>query len=263
MAEPEQEPKAAAVALHNAAGRGPVLVVCEHASRHMPVRFDGLGLTPEQLTSHIAWDPGALPVALRMSALFDAPLVAGRMSRLLYDCNRPPDAPDAIPMQSEGQAIPGNMALDDVGRAARVRAIHDPFRAALDKAIAGFSTAPVLVTVHSFTPVFLGVARRVQIGLIHDSDDRLARAMLARAGRHTDLAVALNDPYGPQHGVTHTLRSFALPAGAVNIMLEIRNDLIGEAQAQSDMADMLADWIAAACDDLGVSLETGARACPE
>ncbi|MDK3074076.1 N-formylglutamate amidohydrolase [Sedimentitalea sp. JM2-8] len=263
MAEPEQEPKAEAVALHNTAGRGPVLIVCEHASRRMPDRFGVLGLTPDQLKSHIAWDPGALPVARRLSAHFDAPLVAGGMSRLLFDCNRPPGAPDAIPTQSEGQAIPGNLALDDTGRAERVRDIHDPFRAALKKAMSGFATPPVVITVHSFTPVFLGVARQVQIGLIHDEDDRLARAMLTRAGQHTGRVVALNDPYDPQDGVTHTLRSFALPAGAVNIMLEIRNDLIGDAQAQSDMADMLAGWIAVACDDLGVSLDPGAAACAE
>jgi predicted N-formylglutamate amidohydrolase len=251
MTEPDQDLKPAAVAVHNAAARGPVLIVCEHASRRIPARFDGLGLTPVQLNSHIAWDPGALGIAQRLGMTFNAPLVAGGLSRLLYDCNRPPYAVDAIPVQSEGQPIPGNQALDEAHRAARVRGIHDRFRASLTEVLAGFPTPPVVITVHSFTPVFLGVARRVQIGLIHDADDRLARAMLASAPDHSDLTVALNEPYGPRDGVTHTLKAHALPLGALNIMLEIRNDLIVDAPAQSGMADMLTRWITAACSDLG------------
>ncbi|SFT55573.1 N-formylglutamate amidohydrolase [Sedimentitalea nanhaiensis] len=249
-----------AVRVHNRGGRGGALIVCEHASRSIPGTYGNLGLTPELLRSHIAWDPGALPVAQHLSAAFDAPLVAGGLSRLLFDCNRPPEAPDAIPQSSENHPVPGNRELSETDRAARVQGIHDAFRDGLSEARARFSALPVLITVHSFTPVYLGVSRPVQIGLLHDTDDRLARAMLERAKAHTDLTVALNDPYGPRHGVTHTLRRYALPIGALNIMLEIRNDLIADAASQADIAALLARWIADATKSLNTPLTLQANA---
>lgn len=247
-----------AVAVHNRDGHGPALVVCEHASNRIPARYDGLGLPAGLLDSHIAWDPGALPVAQGISAALDAPLVAGGLSRLLFDCNRPPEAPDAIPARSEIHDIPGNCTLTPREREARIAGIHNPFRDALQSVLAGFAAPPVIVTVHSFTPVYRGVPRDVEIGLIHDSDERLTAAMMGCAGDHTDRRLRVNDPYGPQDGVTHSLRAHALPINAPNVMLEIRNDLIRDPRAQVAMASMLARWIADACTDLGVTLPVAA-----
>ena len=254
MPEPDAERNETAVAVHNRDGRGPVVVVCEHASNALPAPFHELGLRSDLLDSHIAWDPGALAVAQGLSAALDAPFVAGKLSRLLFDCNRPAEASDAMPEQSEIHDIPGNRNLSATERADRVRHIHDPFRNALQGVLTGFPSPPVIITVHSFTPVYRGQARDVEIGLIHDRDDRLARAMMSIAKHHSDRIVRINDPYGPQDGVTHTLRAHALRINAINVMLEIRNDLIRDAAAQKAMAAMLTRWIAAACADLDVTL---------
>jgi predicted N-formylglutamate amidohydrolase len=104
----------------------------------------------------------------------------------------------------------------------------------------------VIVTIHSFTPVYHGQHRAVEIGVLHDSDARLADAMLDIAGRHTPLNVLRNAPYGPQDGVTHTLKEHAIRSGHLNVMIEIRSDLIETQRQQTDMAAMLAGWIAAA-----------------
>ena len=106
-------------------------------------------------------------------------------------------------------------------------------------------TAPVLVTVHSFTPVYYGKRRLLDIGLLHDSDTRLADAMLENATAHTDLKVERNAPYGPQDGVTHTLKEHAIPAGLPNVMIEIRNDLIATEEDQAAMAELLSRWVSA------------------
>src|SRR5690606_10422648 len=103
---------AGAVVVSNREGRGRYVLVCDHASNHMPAAFQRLGLDAAELDRHIAWDPGALPVSQRLSVALDAPLVAAGLSRLLIDCNRPLDAPDLIPEISETTAIPGNAALD-------------------------------------------------------------------------------------------------------------------------------------------------------
>ena len=103
-------------------GRAPALLLCEHASNAIPAAYGDLGLDAEAMTSHAAWDPGALDLAQRISQDWGLPLVYGAVSRLVYDCNRPPEAPDAIPARSEMYAIPGNRDLTDASRAARAAA---------------------------------------------------------------------------------------------------------------------------------------------
>ncbi|MFN6983321.1 MAG: N-formylglutamate amidohydrolase, partial [Rhizobium oryzihabitans] len=96
----------------------------------------------------------------------------------------------------------------------------------------------VVVTIHSFTPVYHGKFREVQIGILHDTDSRLADAMLSDA-EGSALTVRRNDPYGPEDGVTHTLRLHALSDGLLNVMIEIRNDLVANEQDQSAIAGFL------------------------
>lgn len=230
----------------NPGGASAVVLVCEHASAHMPARYAHLGLPPEARTAHIAWDPGALAVAERLAEKLDAVLVAGTLSRLLYDCNRPPDAPGAMPERSEVFAIPGNVGLSAAERDARIAQIYTPFHATVADVIAERAT-PVLVTIHSFTPTYHGTPRTVEIGVLHDADTRLADAMLSLAPQHTQLQVERNAPYGPQDGVTHTLQQHGQAHGHPNMMIEVRNDLIATEAQQEAMGDMLASWISAAC----------------
>lgn len=228
---------------------GPALVVCEHAAHRLPARLGDLGLPPDLRRAHIAWDPGALGVAEGLAVALDAPLVAARFSRLAYDCNRPPEASDAIAARSEVFDIPGNAGLNDADRAARAAALYHPFRAALsgliERRLAARRTV-ALVTVHSFTPVFLGQPRTVEIGVLHDADSKLADRLLDRLAAAGRWRVARNAPYGPEDGVTHTLRDQALPRGLPNVMLEIRNDLIATPETQAEMAAALAAHLAPA-----------------
>jgi len=232
-----------AAVLHNATGKAPVLLVCEHAANRIPDALDNLGLDEATRLSHVAWDPGALAVAQEISHILDARLVASTISRLVYDCNRPPEAPGAMPKRSEIFDIPGNKNLNDTEKAARVATVYEPFRSLLAETIAPTQTPLVLVTIHSFTPVYLGKKRDVEIGILHDHDTRLADAILNLAPKHTKLNVRRNDPYGPDDGVTHTLKLHALPNGLLNVMIEIRNDLIATTDQQLAVAKMLAGLI--------------------
>ncbi len=232
------------------AGRSSVVLVCEHASCFMPAEFKNLGVDEVVRKSHVAWDPGALAVAEGMAAMLDGTLVAGQVSRLIYDCNRPPEAPDAMPDRSEVFDIPGNAGLSAAERDRRVAVVYRPFQTALQSAIASLQS-PVVVTIHSFTPVYKGENRATEIGVLHDVDSRLADAMLDLAPHFTDANVQRNQPYGPENGVTHTLREHAVEAGHLNVMLEIRNDLIDTAPQQEAMAKLLAVWVARASSQAG------------
>ena len=241
---------------------GQVIIVCEHASNFIPAEFDGLGLEQEDLNAHIAWDPGAQTVAESIAAGLNAVLVLGRASRLLFDCNRPPEAVSAIPTQSEIFDIPGNQALSDAQRDERVRRFHDPFRDAIAEVIKVYKPK-VMITIHSFTPTYRGNARPVEIGILHDNDTRLANEMLRIADFHTDLKVQRNEPYGPQHGVTHTLTTHAQPGGMLNVMVEIRNDLLTDAESQRVMAEMMTVWIADAITAFDLTANESETPCQD
>jgi predicted N-formylglutamate amidohydrolase len=189
-------------------------------------------------------------VARCLSARLDAALVAGTVSRLVYDCNRPPSSPDAMPSRSELIDIPGNVGLSEIDRSTRTKTYYEPFR----KTLAGHiqrTDRPIVITIHSFTPVYHGQPRAVEIGVLHDADARLADAMLETAQTHTTLLVERNQPYGPQNGVTHTLKEHALPGGHLNVMLEIRNDLIRTDEEQDKIAATLAAWLTEAFTKTG------------
>ncbi|QFT57661.1 N-formylglutamate amidohydrolase [Sulfitobacter sp. THAF37] len=250
MGQTTDHATAESVAQVNPRGTSSVVLVCEHASHVIPDVFAGLGLAPDAVQSHAAWDPGALAVAERLSARLDAVLVAGTVSRLVYDLNRPPEARGAMPDQSEVFAVPGNRGLSQADRADRTGRYYAPFHDRIEKVMQGIA-APILVTVHSFTPVYHGQRRTVEIGVLHDADSRLADALLDCAAAHTQADVQRNAPYGPQDEVTHTLQLHGLAQGRLNVMLEIRNDLIATAADQARMGDMIAGWLAEACARLG------------
>ncbi len=227
----------------NEAARGPIVLVCEHASNHIPAAWGDLGLTDEQRSAHIAWDPGALGLARGLARRLDAVLVHAPVSRLVYDCNRALDMPGAMPARSEVHDIPGNAAISVQERLARTRAVYLPFHDGLHGLIAqriALGRRPVVVTIHSFTPVYFGKPRAVEFGVIHDADPAYAMAIVAAARAMTRLACDLNAPYSAADDVTHTLRVMATPYGLPNAMLEVRNDLIATAADQEAMAETLA-----------------------
>lgn len=232
------------VAVRSAPDVADVILVCEHASARIPPGLANLGLSAPLRQSHIAWDPGAAGVAEALARALNAPLVSGQVSRLIYDCNRPPDAASAIPERSEMHAIPGNQNLGEAERNARINAVYRPFRKALSEQIAQRRGAlQLMVTVHSFTPVFNGQPRAVELGLLHGSDARFACAMLANAPPTPTRDIRLNEPYSARDGVAHTLEVHGERNGLPSVMLEIRNDLITTPQEQQDWADWLAPWL--------------------
>jgi predicted N-formylglutamate amidohydrolase len=227
----------------NAEGRSPILLICEHASNHLPSRYGTLGLSPAELESHIAWDPGALGVAQCLSRLLDAPLIHAAVSRLVLDLNRDPSAPDSIWTLSERTAIPDNLDLDPEERARRVREVYDAFHGAVDEFTDSRMAAGRLgavVSLHSFTPVYRDMPRPWHIGLIFNRDERLARSVEAGLAEDPALIVGMNEPYSPADRVFHTLERHAERRGLAPLMIEIRNDLIRTKDGQESWASRLA-----------------------
>nr|WP_240989536.1 N-formylglutamate amidohydrolase [Salipiger mangrovisoli] len=242
--------------MRRAGGRGPALVLCEHASNAIPARYHGLGLHETDRQSHAVWDPGALALAERLSAALDAPLVAGTVSRLVYDLNRPPEAASAMPVKTESVDVPGNIALSEAERAQRTRDIYAPFCTAVTETIAArktLGTPFALITVHSFTPSWFGAPRAVEIGILHDDDTRLADRMLDEARRLPGRRIARNDPYGPADGVTHSLKLHGITNNLPNVMIEVRNDLLADETGIEMIAGELLTLLRPALAGLGLT----------
>ncbi|MXQ06447.1 N-formylglutamate amidohydrolase [Alphaproteobacteria bacterium GH1-50] len=226
----------------------PLLLVCEHASDAIPAHLENLGLADADRYSHAVFDIGAAHLAERLSDALGVPLVIANWSRLIYDLNRPPEAPDAIPARVETIDIPGNRSLSAADREARAEALYYPFHKVVSDTLDAFDTAPTLVTIHSFTPVWNGAPRAVEIGFLHDADPTLAEAMLAAYdGPHR---TALNEPYSAKDGVTHTLARHATARGLRNVMIEVRNDLLSDDAAIDVVATALAGALTAALEEV-------------
>jgi predicted N-formylglutamate amidohydrolase len=249
----------------NADGKGPFAIVVDHASNRIPPRWGDLGLTPSDRVRHIAWDPGALAVSMRLSELLDAPVVHSTVSRLVIDCNRDLDALDLVPTLSEHTPIPGNAALTADDLHWRIASAHAPFHDAIDRVIdarAAVGLPTILVCMHSFTPTYNGKSRPWPIGLIHGRDQRFTAALRdALATEAADLNIGWNEPYSALNGVTYTLEHHGDGRGLDATMIEIQHDEILEPNGVALWAARLARCLTAARVALGPDpVLTGATA---
>jgi predicted N-formylglutamate amidohydrolase len=238
-----------------AAADGAVLLAADHAGRRLPRRLGDLGISEAELRRHIGWDIGIWGVTTRLADALGALAIGQAYSRLVIDCNRHPDWPSACPAVSESTPIPGNAALSPADRAARVAEIHAPYHAALAAAVAARCAPPpgrplLYVAMHSFTPIYKGIARPWHAGVLFDVDDHatraLAEAMLAELRAEPGLVVGANEPYVLSASSDHAVPTHAQANGVPYLELEIRQDLIAEPAGQAEWAARLARMIPAA-----------------
>ncbi len=236
----------------NAQGQSPFAIVCDHASNRFPARYGDLGRPPSERIRHIAWDPGALAVSLRLTELLDAPLVHSTVSRLVIDCNRFTDAETLIAPVSEFTEIPGNAAVTASDKAERIARYHGPYHDAIARLLAARRDAgieTILVCVHSFTPVFKGVARPWPIGILPPRGEAFSAALRdALTAELPDMTIGWNQPYAGGSGVSYTVDHHG--AGRDATMIELRHDEILEPAGVALWADRLARCLEAARDAL-------------
>jgi len=237
--------------VHNPDGRAPVLVVCDHASAFVPRAFGQLGLESHHFERHIAYDPGAAAVARRLAGHLDAACVCSHFSRLLIDPNRQLDDPTLVPTVAENTVIPGNRGLAESAVRRRVETFFEPYHAELARrldALEARGSAPVLISVHSFTPVMHGRERPWEIGVLWDEDTRLA-APFMDAMRERGHVVGDNEPYSGRHGHGYTTNVHGDGRGLANLLLELRQDLLRTTGQQQAWADTLASELATLLKD--------------
>ncbi len=223
----------------NETGDPGLLLVCDHASPRVPASLRGLGLPAEVFTRHIAYDIGAAALTEALSRTLDAPAILAGVSRLVIDLNRGLDDPTLIMALSDGTVIPGNHPLAETERAGRIAAFHAPYHdaigAALDRALARGVT-PSILSIHSFTGQWRGLARPWQVGVLWNRDPRLALPLIAALKAEGDLTVGDNEPYTGAL-VGDCMDRHGTGRGLPHALLEVRQDLI-------DREDGVVAWTA-------------------
>lgn len=228
----------------NADADAQCLFVCDHASPRIPKSLQNLGVAPDALERHVAWDIGSAAVARQLSARFQAPLVMSGYSRLVIDVNRHLDDTSSIPVESDGIPIPGNQKLSPEAAAQRAELFFWPYHRAIAKQIDGIrkqGRIPVLISLHSFTPQFGDVARPWHVGVLWHEDGRIAQPLLDWLGARPGVRVGDNQPYSARNPYGYTMYSHAETEGLPHVLIELRQDLIASATGAAAWAEVLGD----------------------
>lgn len=227
----------------NAASEIPLLLLCDHASRRIPVSLGDLGVDPVVQRCHLAWDIGAGPLTEALAAGIGATAVLAGYSRLVVDCNRQLLDPQAFLEYGDGVVIPGNRGLSQAARNERAEAIYWPYHRAIAAQIERLTSGgnpPVILAIHSFTPVLNGESRPWQMGILWDKDPRVPDIVIP-ALREAGFMVGDNEPYTGRGPQDYTIDNHAEANGLPHAGVEIRHDLIADAEGVRKIAAILLD----------------------
>jgi predicted N-formylglutamate amidohydrolase len=224
-------------------GRSPLVIVADHAGNDLPRRLGTLGLPQPELERHIAWDIGVGAVCRLIGEKLDAVVIRQNYSRLVIDANRMPGSETSIVELSELTTVPGNIGLGKALTEARIREIFQPYHDAIADELdrrrqAGRPTA--LIAMHSFTPVFKGVARPWHVGVLYNRDPRFAGILMDLLRREQGLVVGDNEPYSVTDASDYTIPIHGEQRDLHHVAIEIRQDLIADEPGQRRWAGLFA-----------------------
>lgn len=225
--------------------RRAIIISCEHGGHDLPAAyaalFQGHGPT---LLSHRGWDLGALGLAEAVAAAMNAPLFATTISRLLIDTNRSPGHRNLFSEIS--RPLPSTekeLILNRYYHGHR-QAIRQAVAVAINRGL------PVLhLAIHSFTPVWAGVKRKADLGLLYDSrraaERQFCQAWQTELQRTSPaLIVRRNYPYrGQSDGLATWLRGHYPEAQYLGVEVETNQQLLTNHAAALTLSKVLINKI--------------------
>ncbi|MGE6782579.1 N-formylglutamate amidohydrolase [Ensifer adhaerens] len=224
-----------------------LVLLADHAMNRLPAEYGSLGLPASAFERHIAYDIGVEALVRRLSAMLDAPAVLGCFSRLLIDPNRGEDDPTLIMRISDGAIIPGNHPITEQEWENRLNRFHRPYHRAvsetIDRSAEAHGAAPLVISIHSFTPAWKGVARPWHAAVLWDSDARAVLPLIEKLEAPGDIVVGNNEPYdGALRG--DTMFRHCMVPGIAHALIEVRQDLIADEAGVAEWAERLAPILA-------------------
>ncbi|MBB4006696.1 N-formylglutamate amidohydrolase [Allorhizobium taibaishanense] len=221
--------------------RGLVLLA-DHAMNRLPPDYGRLGLPDSAFERHIAYDIGVEGLTRHLAARLGVPAAMTCFSRLLIDPNRGEDDPTLIMKISDGAIVPGNHPITAEQWQHRIETFHRPYHQAVSQLLADVAAesgkAPLVLSLHSYTPAWKGVPRPWHAAVLWDTDHRAVYPLIEALRAPGDILVGDNEPYdGALKG--DTMYRHCMITGMPHALLEVRQDLIGDEAGILAWADRL------------------------
>jgi len=227
--------------LGDPAAGGPFVFTCEHATNLLP-EWEPEDSERAALAAHWGWDIGAADLTRELARLTGSCAVLSRFSRLVCDPNRDPQEPSFVMQAIDGVPLSWNRGVDDGERHRRAARYFDPYHEAIDHTLRARLRVDAevrLCAIHSFTPVYLGQSRPMEVGVLFDAWDehawRLEGALAAEG-----FAAVQNAPYSGFDGLIYAASRHGRAHGLVYLELEVRQDLIDEPAKAGAVASRIA-----------------------
>ncbi len=232
-----------------------LIIICDHASNHVPAAYRDLGLPPAEFERHIAYDIGAADVARAIARSLGVPAVLSGFSRILIDPNRGPEDPTLVMKLSDGAVVPGNRLVDEAEILYRRANYYDPYHREIDNLLdEGIARGkpPAIFSVHSFTPFWKSVLRPWHATVLWDKDDRLPRPLMQALRAIEGIVTGDNVPYsGELRG--DTLYRHGSTRGLAHALIEIRQDQISDEEGVARWAERLSTILADCLEQPGLN----------
>jgi len=215
--------------IYNQNEHSKIILLCDHASKIIPKKYKNLGLSQKNINRHIGWDIGALKLAKRIAKKTSSTLIHSGYSRLLVDCNRSLKSKDAFIKKSEDTIIPGNIGINKNEKIVRANKYYFPYHNQIQKIIEKNlkkKIIPIIVSIHSFTPIYKNKSRPWHIGLLFLNDKRLTSLFSIEIKKNKKLVLGLNQPYKMRLEGDFTIPFFAEINGLPYVLIEVRQDLL-------------------------------------
>ncbi len=245
----------APVRVENQLGKSKCVIVCDHASNRVPKALGTMGLSKTDLKKHVAWDPGTEDIGYYLSKKMDAALVLASYSRLVVDLNRGEDAPECMRAESDHIRIPANEGLKPAQKKQRLAEIFYPYHKVLNAQLKrhidkGF--APLLLSLHSFTPEMDGFKRPWHIGVLWNKEEGIAKRLVESLRKNNpSLRIGDNEPYSlkASNVTKNTISTHAEAHGLPYVIVEFRQDLVGTKAGARKWAEIFLQSLAPVISD--------------
>ncbi len=218
----------------------PIFLTCEHASEILPAPWQWSESDRRLVGTHWAYDLGAREVTLELADALDASAVLSRFTRLLIDPNRAESNADLLRRFAEGAAVELNHEVTSDERTRRLVSYYRPFHAAVERELSSVR-APILLSVHTFTPVYEGHIRQVELGVLFNREESTAHALGEALSKRFD-GVAYNEPWSGLDGLIYSAERHADRHGRCALELEVRQDRAQDPVYRAELVKVLTDY---------------------
>ena len=213
-----------------------ILFLADHASNYIPSSFKNLGLKKNQLKSHIAYDLGIKELCINLSNLLNSKYIIGEYSRLIIDLNRDILDPTLIPEIVDRKIIAKNLNLSSYDKGKRISEIYNKYHHKIRTTIT-HNNIMVVISLHSFNPIFKKKKRKIHFGILSNQDRRLSDCIIKEM-KSRKLKVGDNEPY-EGNLIGDTMYKHGLKNNLHHTLIEVRNDLLSSSTKIHRVAKLL------------------------